>query len=221
VFSGYDGAVPRRSTLALGSEAYMKLASALIVALSVAVSSIAARAAEHPSVLPGQDFSNPMFAMKSPNSPGWSGVVQNTSRIAFARSGTSANDSDVAAVFLFPVPSAATDEEFLSQTTKGIENDAPKPRFDVQSSSIQQTSERPYVCIRYSAKAIDHGAKSLIPKKPLELQMSSLYCRYPGRPGVGFAISFSHRGETQLATFEQEAAEFIVGIQVASSAKTP
>ena len=195
---------------------------ALAAALSLALWNLTATAAEPQSVQPGQDFSNPLFKMKSPNSAGWTGLIQNASRIAFARSGASAVDSDVAAVMLFAVPKSISDEDFLALAKKGVEEDAPKPRFDVEAASMELSHDRPYTCVKYSATSIDHGNKGFfIPKRSLRLQMVSLYCQYPNRPGLGFAISFSHRGVTPMPAFQQEAEDFIAGVQVAQPDKKP
>ena len=179
-------------------------------------------AAEHPTLQPGQDFSSQLFKMKSPNSSGWVGLSQNGSRIAFARSGTAATDSDIAAVILFPVPAASGVEDFVALVRKGVERDAPKPRFEVENTSLEVSPDRPYACVKYNATSIDHGEKTFVlPKRPLRLQLLSLYCRYPDNPGLGFAISFSHRGATPLLTFQQEAEEFIDGVQVTPTDKKP
>jgi hypothetical protein len=80
--------------------------------------------------------------------------------------------------------------------------------------------DRAYTCVKYSAASVDHGNDgSLALKKPLQFQMLSLYCRYPGKPNLGFAISFSHRGTTMMPTFQQEAEAYIAGVQVAQLPK--
>jgi hypothetical protein len=200
----------------------MNRGTLLFVFLSLPLWGFVATASEHPAVQPGQDFSNSLFKMKSPDSAGWVGLSQNSSRIAFARSGASAADSDVAALILFSVPVASVAEDFVALVKKGVEKDAPKPRFDVETSSVELSPDRPYTCAKYSATSIDHGEKALLlPTKPLRLQVLSLYCKYPNKPGLGFAISFSHRGETAMPAFQQAAEAFIAGVQIAQADMTP
>jgi hypothetical protein len=199
-----------------------KLRSVFTIVIGLTLGGIVAGAsgAGHPTVEPGQDFSNPLFTMKSPDSAGWVGLSQNAGRIAFARSGDSAAESDVAAVVLFRVPDGDGAEDFVTLVKKGVEKDAPSPRFEVQHANLELSQDRPYTCVKYSATSIDHGNGGfLAPKKPLLFQMLSLYCRHPGKPNLGFAISFSHRGMTTMTTFQKEAEAFIAGVQVAQLPK--
>jgi hypothetical protein len=213
-----------RSTSSLGSTGMreLKLRSVVTVVVGLTLGGVVAEAsgADHPNIEPGQDISNPLFTMKSPYSAGWVGLSQNAGRIAFARSGASAAESDVAAVILFQVPVGDGAEDFVTLVKKGLEKDTPSPRFEVQHASLELSQDRPYSCAKYSATSIDHGNGGLLaPKKPLHFQLLSLYCRYPGKPNLGFAISFSHRGTTTMTTFQQEAEAYIAGVQVAQMAK--
>jgi hypothetical protein len=81
----------------------IKRHSVFTVVVGLTLTGLVARASGggHPTVEAGQDFSNLLFTMKSPDSAGWVGLSQSAARIAFARSGASAAESDVAAVILF------------------------------------------------------------------------------------------------------------------------
>jgi len=200
----------------------IKLHSVFTVVVGLTLGGLVAGSsgAGHPTVAPGQDFSNPLFTMKSPDSAGWVGLSQNAGRIAFARSGASAAESDVASVVLFQVPVGDSAADFVTLVKRGVEKDAPSPRFEVQHANLELSQDRPYTCVKYSATSIDHGSDGFLAlKKPLQFQMLSLYCRHPDKPNLGLSISFSHRGMTTMTTFQQEAEAFIAGVEVAQLPK--
>jgi hypothetical protein len=178
--------------------------------------------AHHPSLAPGQDLSNPMFTLTSPKSEGWVGLSQSSSRIAFGRAGATSADSDVAAVTLFSIPQGLSADDFLALVKSGTERDAPSPQFEVKEASLKPSQARSYVCVDYRATSIDHGKQSFLGRRAaLQLKLRALYCQYPTKPGLGFSISFSHRGEQPLPTFDAEAEEFIAGVEVRSPETRP
>jgi hypothetical protein len=173
---------------------------------------------EHAPVQAGQNFSNAMFDMSSPNSEGWTQLTQNERMIAFARSGSSGQESDVAAVELFSLKDISSEKDFLAFVKQGVEKDSSDPQFEVHQAKWDPSKERPYICVKYVSDATDHGGKDQMPKKPLQLQIQNLYCRYPKRPDIGFVVSFSHRGAAKSPNFQKEAESFIGGVQVAQLA---
>jgi hypothetical protein len=122
----------------------------------------------------------------------------------------------------FLLPETLGDEEFLEVVRKGIEEDTSPDRFIITGESLKLTETRGYPCVTYQATTEDKKAKtSLFKHEPQQLQVSSLYCRHPKRPSLGFAIVYSHRGPVLDANLEQKAQDFIGGVQVPSAAVAP
>ena len=196
----------------------------LVVACFLTFVSRVSRAddAQHPSLSPGQDFSNSLFILLSPNSEGWVGVGRTSDSISFGRVGRSRNDTDVAAVTVFSTPPGLNPQEFLAHVKEGLERDAPAPRFEVKTASIRLSTARTYVCVEYNAMSIDHGKQlRFLPHKDLPIRLIALYCQYPDKPGLAFSVSFSHRGEEPPPTFDAEAQDFIASVAVTSSSARP
>jgi hypothetical protein len=118
---------------------------------------------------------------------------------------------------LFPISGDPEADAFLTQIREGTERDAPAPRYEMVRTTLELSQARPYICAIYRATAIDHGKPPSLfssKPKPLQFQVVTLYCKYPEKPGMGFAVSFSHRGVTPLTTIDEEADSFINGVQV-------
>jgi hypothetical protein len=169
----------------------------------------------------GQDFSNPMFAVHSPNSEGWQ-VFRSGAGLSFGRTGANHTDSEVATVSVFSTPKGLSPEEFLSRVRDGLTADSASPQFQVVTSSVKLSTARAYTCVDYDATSIDHGKPQLfLPHHDEALALIALYCQYPDKPGLGFAVTFSHRGGQAPATFEPEARDFIASVQVTSASQPP
>jgi hypothetical protein len=171
-------------------------------------------AATPPAISPSQDFSNPILQVHAPASSGWHGIAQSADRIAFAKSGSNADESFVAAVFLFHIPLFPTSDAFTEYVRQGVNKDSPADRFETIESNVQYSSEREYPCVRYHGISNDRKARtSGLFKQALRIENIALYCQHPSRPGLGFSISFSHRGGSADEKMDTEAAAFIESVQ--------
>lgn len=177
-------------------------------------------AASHP-VAPNQDFSNPLLQVHAPASTGWFGMTQTTDKIAFGKQGVLGDESFVAAVFLFHIPTFATSDSFTEYVRDGVVKDSPPDRFDSVELSVQYSSERSYPCVRYHGISIDKKAQILFFKKKLRIENIALYCQDPDKPGLGFAVSYSHRGGSDDTNIGEEAESFIDSVQVTPPIKKP
>ena len=194
---------------------------ASIMALSMPFREVSV-AATHPAVSPYQEFSNPILQIHAPGSDGWSGVIQTPNRIAFGKSGSTAGESFVAAVVLFHMPTFPTSDAFTEYVREGVIKDSPSDRFETTESKIQYSAEREYPCVRYHAITNDRKARTTaFYKKNLRIENFALYCQHPSKPGLGFTVSFSHRGGSADGKIDAEAAAFMDSVQVTSPAKVP
>jgi hypothetical protein len=176
--------------------------------------------ADRPAVSPNQDFSNPMFQLRAPSSSGWHEFGQSSSHIEFGKSGASANESYVAALSLFRHPEFPNADAFIEFVREGVIKESPTERFEVIESSVQSSSERDYPCIRYHGISNDREARvSAFSKKKMRIEIVALYCEYPSKPGIGFAVSFSHRGGSEELKIDDEAASFINSVQAKVAGK--
>ena len=178
-------------------------------------------AATHP-VAPNQDFPNPVLDVHAPASSGWYGIKQTPSQIAFGKDGANGGETFVATVMLFRIPTFAGTDAFTEYVREGVAKDSPADRFDPVELSIQYSSERSYPCVRYHGISVDKKAR-IAPffTKKLRIENIALYCQHPDRPGLGFTISYSHRGGTDDYPIDEEAESFIDSVQVTAPTKGP
>ena len=178
--------------------------------------------AAHHSVAPNQDFSTDILQVHAPGTRGWHISSQGVEHIAFARQGSTGDESYIAAANLVQLPRFTTPDAFKDYIKQAVANESPPDRFETIESSIEESSERPYPCIKYHGVSTDlHAQISRFQTEKLRLEIIALYCQHPTRPGVGFGAMFSHRGGTAEANFSSEAAAFIASVQANTAAKAP
>jgi hypothetical protein len=178
-------------------------------------------AATHP-VAPNQDFSNPILQLHAPASPGWFGITQTADKIAFGKDGLIGGETFVAAVFLFHIPAFESSDAFTEYVREGAVKDSPPDRFDPVELSVQYSTERSYPCVRVHGVSIDKKAR-IAPffKKKLRIENIALYCQDPDKPGLGFAVSYSHRGGSDDTQIDEDAESFIDSVKVTPPANKP
>lgn len=166
-------------------------------------------------VPPGKMFRGDVLNIRAPNSEGW-GLDQSSPGLwSFGRDGAKSGESYVASVLAFDLIETTSTEDFLALIKQGIEGDTSSDRFAVSDAIYDYTDARGYPCVKYQATTEDKKARtSFFARVRQKLQIYSLYCRHPTRPGLGFAISFSHRGADPDPEFEKQAQDFISGVDV-------
>jgi len=194
--------------------------STFIVALSMAIVVLAACAVsnparEYPSVMPGMVYRGTVLNIAAPNSEGWHLLGSSPSRMAFARNGDGPGECFIAQVVMFNPPQTNSPEEFEALIVQGVQSDANTDRFSTKQFTHQFTSARGYPCVQMQNISEDRQAQ-IGPNKieKLILQNEHLYCRHPIQKNIGFAMTYSHRGESLYPDFQKEAQSFIEGIQV-------
>jgi len=176
----------------------------------------------HERVPAGKMFRGEMLDIRAPNSEGWSLVESSPDGWSFARDGKGSNESYVANVLAFSLTETKSSEEFLELIKRGIEKDTSPDRFTIIGVTFEYSDARGYPCVKYQATTEDKKAKtSFFSRKPLKLQIYSLYCRHPKRSTLGFAIVFSHRGSELDPNLEQQGEDFVSGVQVPPDTAAP
>ena len=206
-----------------GSVTYLRRSIRLLMIAAVAMFCAldVSAAVDRPPLSPGQDFSNPMFQLRAPDSAGWFGLSRSPSQIAFGKSGPSKDESFIAAVMLFHHPAFQNPDAFTEYVREGVAKDSPTDRFEMIELSIQYSPEREYPCVRYHGISNDRKARtSAFFRKTMRIEIVSLYCEYPSKPEIGFVASFSHRGGSADVKIDDDAASFINSVQVAAPGKT-
>jgi hypothetical protein len=179
-------------------------------------------AATPPAISPNQDFSNSILQIHAPASSGWYGITRSSDRIAFGKSGSNADESFVAAVFLFRIPTFQNSDAFTEHVREGVIKDSPSDRFETIELNVQYSPEREYPCVRYHGISNDRKAHtSAFFKKNLRIENIALYCEHPSKPGLGFSVSFSHRGGSADEKIDTAAAAFIDSVQLTPPTKAP
>ncbi|WHZ12850.1 MAG: hypothetical protein OJF60_003291 [Burkholderiaceae bacterium] len=113
---------------------------------------------------------------------------------------------------MFYLAPTRTPQEFEALIEQTAKKDIDRTRFAVEQLTFASSDERSYPCVRTSYIVQDKAPQGM--KNPLLLQTDALYCRHPKRPTTGFAISYSHRGESLDPSLGAEAQQFIAGAQV-------
>lgn len=164
------------------------------------------------SVSPGQVFAGGYINVTAPNSDGWQLIESSGTGMVFAKGNQAARESFVAYIKMFNLAPTNTPQEFEALIKTSAEKDIDPTRFDLQQTSFKYSDERSYPCVRYHSVAQDKTPQGL--KGPLLLESDGLYCRHPVRQETGFAVIYSHRGETLYANLRNEAENFFQGVQV-------
>jgi hypothetical protein len=194
--------------------------SSLISTISLAIVGLSACAVPTPvresqNVPPGRVYAGSILNIAAPNSKGWQLLMSSPSGMVFARSGDAPGESFIARVAIFDPPQTDSPEEFEAFIVKVAQSDAEKDRFSTRSFTHQFTSARGYPCVQMQNISEDRLAKTAPNKtETLVLQNEHLYCRHPVQKNIGFAITYSHRGNGLHPDFQNEAHSFIEGVQV-------
>jgi hypothetical protein len=124
--------------------------------------------------------------------------------------------------FCFTSPAFASSDAFTDYVREGVVKDSPSDRLDAVELRVQYSSERSYPCVRYHGISIDKKAR-IAPffTKKLRIENIALYCQHPDKPGLGFAVSYSHRGGRGDYNIDEEAESFIDSVQVTPPTKQP
>ena len=153
--------------------------------------------------------------IKVPNSDGWHLVNSSPAGMEFAKSGVEEKESFGAQVLMFPLQETKNEDEFLSLIKSGFEADTDPSRFNINQLDFSYTEKRGYSCVKVVGELEDKKAlTSPGHRESLILQTNSLYCRHPVRTDTGFAIIYSHRGQSSYPNMSDEAKQFIAGVQV-------
>ena len=194
---------------------------AAVVALCAPNKDLSA-AANRPAVSPNQDFSNPLLQIHAPASDGWHGFARSANLIAFGKSGSSADESFIAQVNLFHLPTLPDSEAFTEFVREAVIKDSPADRFETLDVNVQYSAARGYPCVTYHAVSDDKKAHvSFLSRKTLRFEVFALYCQHPLKPGLGFSAVFSHRGGSIDENLDKEAAGFMDSVQVTPPSQAP
>ena len=194
--------------------------STFMVTLSMAIVGLFACAVsspvhKYPSVQPGKVYPGTVLNIAAPNSEGWHLLDSSSSRMVFARNGSESGESFIASIIAFYPPQTDSPDEFESLIVQGAQRDAETERFSTKQFTHQFTSARGYPCVQMQNISEDRQAQSGQNKiDKLILQNEHLYYRHPVQKNIGFAISYSHRGQNLYPNFQKEAQSFIEGVQV-------
>ena len=166
----------------------------------------------------GKIFEGDLLNVTAPNSNEWHLLESSFRGIAFARFGNEPGESFIAQVTIFfNPPQTDSPEKFEALIVKGAQSDLETERFSTSAYTHEYSDSRGYPCVLLHNISEDRRAdtgKGGI--KTLILQNEHLYCRHPVRKDLGFAITYSHRGNSLYHDLKKEAQEFIDGVQVPS-----
>ena len=201
------------------------LYAGMVIVCALVVTSCAATLAAHDvltgaaprakSVRAGQVYRGKWLVIRAPNSDGWLLAGSSVEGMHFARRGTAPSESFVAQVLSFVSSTAGNRDAFLSSIKKQFEAETTAGRHSAVESEFKHAEERGYLCVSARSVIKDTEARvSPTRQEALLLQTKSLYCQHPKNPYNGFAIIYSHRGQSLYPNLDAEAQSFIDGVQV-------
>jgi len=167
------------------------------------------------SVRAGQVYRGKWLVIRAPNSDGWYLARSSREGMEFARRGNEPSESFGAQVLSFISSTAGNRDAFLSSIKKQFEAETTAGRHSAVESEFKHAEERGYLCVSARSVIKDTEARvSPTRQEALLLQTKSLYCQHPKNPYNGFAIIYSHRGQSLYPNLDAEAQSFIDGVQV-------
>ncbi|MES9813794.1 MAG: hypothetical protein ABW161_13410 [Candidatus Thiodiazotropha sp.] len=169
----------------------------------------------------GMVYYGDVLNITTPNSEGWYLLESSPNGMAFARNGSEPGESFAAQVLIFDPPQTDSQEKFEALIVQGARSDAETKRISTKTFTHEYSDARGYPCVRMYNVSEDRQAqtgKGVI--KTLILQNEHLYCRHPIRRDIGFAITYSHRGNSLYPEIKKEAQSFIEGVKVPSNGTT-
>lgn len=159
--------------------------------------------------------------VKAPSSDGWLLLESSPAGIVFGRDSNTSHESFVALILMFDLPLTNSPKEFENLIIQVAGRDLETDRFTTKDFSHKYSETRGYPCVDIHNVSTDRKAQTSTNNTAiLTLENKYLYCRHPVRTNTGFAIGYSHRGETLHPNFMNEALDFIKGVQVPDSQPT-
>lgn len=185
----------------------------LLIAVFVGTATAADSHSKLEPVPPGRLYKGHYVDIRAPESQGWYLAGSSGISMAFERKGTKQDERYGAEVFIFPLPPAKTRAEFIRLIKERFRAHA--KRFGILKSDYSYTDKRNYPCVHISAVVERENSSTGADRQHTPVvQFISLYCRLPVRPKTGFAIVFSHRGDSPDPNLETEAQSFADGVRV-------
>ena len=188
----------------------------LLLFVSLTLTACAPGPSHPPKPVPaGYSYTGSYINIRAPNSHGWHRLGSTPAVMAFARNGTEPSESYAASVAVSFLEETADSDEFVELMKKKTEEGTDPSRFETIELDFEYSEERGYPCVIVNFVTQDKKARtSLIRREVLLLQGKSLYCRHPERQETGFSIHYSYRGKTVYSNLNDEANDFINGVQV-------
>lgn len=187
----------------------------IAIGLGLVLSACTASGPHGPVIEPGHVFPGDNLSVTWPNSEGWHLSTSRRNEWVFAKQGTAPDDTYIAVISWFRLPSAITPPDFVAFIKQRADEDIDQKRFKDLKSSVEYSDERKYPCVHYHAQATDTEPLTESGRKaPLLLQVEHFDCKNPLLTDMAFAAVYSHRGNEPDPEFQQEAADFFAGIQV-------
>jgi hypothetical protein len=182
------------------------------IILAVALSGVALGAMQAP-VRPGQTFTVSRMEIHAPRSRGWGLVSSDLTGLVFTRRDGSRGNTYTAEAFAISIPALDAPIDLLEIAKRIASERNQAPRYEIQESSFEEVSDRPYPCIGSRLRVRDTQAATPDAAGAPEVHVRSLACILRGEPEVLMTVFFSQRGTSVAADFETEAAAFIQGVQ--------
>ena len=186
----------------------------MVAALAACASAPATRQFE--SVPPGKVYYSSYLNIAAPQAEGWHLIESSSVSMSFARSGSQPNESFAAAVAMFDLTEQTNSSaEFEALIIKKASYDLETERFSTTKFEHHYMDIRGYACVQIHNVSEDNQAQVGGGRtERLTLENEHLYCRHPVRTDTGFAITYSHRGNSLYPNLRAEAQSFVQGVQV-------
>jgi len=157
-----------------------------------------------------QRFPNNYMNVSNPDSDDWL-TIKSTDAATFIKVGEKRGETTSAVFREFRLAPVETSKELMDEFTRLMWKDDSK-RFETEESSLTESFERNYSCVRYHSIVRDNFPADAT--HPLLIEMITLFCKHPVQSDTAFEISYSHRGQNLDPNIGPEAEDFIKGVQI-------
>ncbi len=139
----------------------------------------------------GNRLSQPGVSFVPPTTKVWQILVFYTYQTTLAMYGDDPNESFIAQVSIFNIPSQGSDKTFLSLIQDKSAEEPKTGRFEMIEESLVPYEERKEECIKKRTSAKDYGAKRGGTYTIFETY--GMYCVHPKKPSIGVFVELSRK----------------------------
>lgn len=149
-----------------------------------------------PQVPGGQKVTQAGVSFVAPANKSWSVLVQSTYQFTLGANGDNPNETLIANVSTYQIPTFSSPQDFLTYVKSGRAGEPKTGRFEVVKNDEQLYAERAETCVKHETESKDYGAKR--DGDYTIIQYFGMNCIHPKNPTVGIFVEFSRKAPPSI-----------------------